>query len=53
MKGYILILVLVILVTFLWKFMIIAGIIWYGIRKCTQYYFEHREEWLNGGHNDC
>lgn len=44
MKAYIIILIAVILFAFLWKFMIIAGIIWLVLRKTAKEYIKYKYE---------
>lgn len=44
MKAYIIILIAVILFAFLWKFMIIAGIIWLILRKAAKEYIKYKYE---------
>lgn len=52
LKSFLMVFVCVVLFTVLWKFFIVSFIIWYLLKKGTKYYFDHKEEWLNGGHND-
>lgn len=44
MKAYVIILIAVILFAFLWKFMIIAGIIWLILRKAAKEYIKYKYE---------
>lgn len=52
LKSFLMVFICVVLFVFLWKFFIVSFIIWYLLKKGTKYYFEHKKEWLNGGHND-
>jgi len=45
MKAYIIILIFTVLFMWLWKPMIIAGVIWYLLRKLCRYYIDHKEVW--------
>lgn len=47
LKSFLMVFICVVLFTFLWKFFIVAFIIWYILKKGTKYYFDHKEEWLN------
>ena len=44
MKAYVIILIAVILFAFLWKFMIIAGMIWLILRKAAKEYIKYKYE---------